>query len=42
MSKDIERIIAEIENLPKVMSATGQVYIDYNDVLRLLEDGTEK
>lgn len=36
MSKEIESIIVKIETLPKVISATGQLYVDYEDVMQIL------
>lgn len=29
-------IIKKVEAMPKVMSATGQIYVDYDDVLEIL------
>lgn len=32
-------IIKEVDAIPKVMSATGQIYVDYDEVMRILEGG---
>lgn len=36
MDKDMEKIMEKIACLPKVVSATGQIYVDYDDVLEIL------
>ena len=39
MDKDLEEIIEQIRLMPKVMSATGQIYVDFDEVMKILEGG---
>ena len=37
--KTLETIAAEIRAMPKVISATGQIYVDFDEVMKILEGG---
>lgn len=39
MDKDLKELIEQIRFMPKVMSATGQIYVDFDEVMRILEGG---
>ena len=37
MDKDMQIIMEKIACLPKVVSATGQIHVDYEDVMQILK-----